>query len=209
MLLDDAVCDLGGHAALCGASLRVAAGECVLVRGPNGAGKTTLLRLIAGRIAITRGRVEVFGHDLTHHRRAVRGRVGYLGHETGLYDDLTVQDNLSFRAAAFTSTKQHIEDICDTVGLDQRLLTVPAKGLSAGQRKKVALVGLALSGSPLWLLDEPHASLDGVSADGCDALLKAARHNGTTILFASHEIDRSTKLATRVVTVDEGMVSSC
>jgi heme exporter protein A len=135
--------------------------------------------------------------------------VGYVGHETGLYDDLTVQDNLSFRAAAFGTTKQHVEDICDTVGLDTRLLSVPAKGLSAGQRKKVALVGLALSASPLWLLDEPHASLDAASADGCDALLTAARKNGTTIIFASHELDRSARLATRSVLVDEGLVSPC
>jgi heme ABC exporter ATP-binding subunit CcmA len=208
VLVDDAVCDLGGHAALCGARLRVMTGETVLLRGPNGAGKTTMLRLIAGRVAITRGRIQVFGHDLTHHRRAVRGRVGYLSHQTGLYDDMTVQDNLAFRAAAFATAAEPIDGVTELLKLDQRLLTIKAGSLSAGQRKKVALACLALSRCPLWLLDEPHASLDAEASDLCDALLRAAQANGTTIILASHDVERASAIATRTVTIQNGLVVS-
>ena len=98
--LRGAVCLLGRFPALAGADLDVDPGEVVLLRGPNGAGKTTLLRALAGLLPVTRGEAVVLGHDLVRDRKAVRPHVGYLGHSPGLYDDLTVRDNLRFWARA-------------------------------------------------------------------------------------------------------------
>src|ERR671932_1771617 len=95
-----AVSLIGRFPALAGVDLDVGAGEIVLLQGPNGAGKTTLLRACAGLVAITSGEAEVLGCDLRRDRRAVRRRVGLLGHATFLYDDLTVADNLRFSARA-------------------------------------------------------------------------------------------------------------
>src|SRR5437879_11185063 len=95
-----AVSLLGRFPALAGVDLDVAAGEVVLVQGPNGAGKTTLLRACAGLVPVVAGEAEVLGHDLTRDRRAVRRRIGLLGHATFLYDDLTVFDNVRFAVRA-------------------------------------------------------------------------------------------------------------
>src|SRR3954451_19882520 len=91
-----AVSLLGRFPALAGVDLDVERGEIVLLQGPNGAGKTTLLRACAGLVPVTTGTAIVLGHDLTVDRRSVRSRVGLLAHATGLYDDLTVGDNVTF-----------------------------------------------------------------------------------------------------------------
>src|ERR671932_909589 len=91
-----AVSLIGRFPALAGVDLDVASGEIVLLQGPNGAGKTTLLRACAGLVGIASGQAIVLGCDLTKDRKAVRRRVGLLGHATSLYDDLTVADNLRF-----------------------------------------------------------------------------------------------------------------
>ncbi len=97
-----AVALLGEFPVLAGADLDVETGEIVLLQGANGAGKTSLLRACAGLLAVVSGTAEVLGCDLMVDRRAVRRRVGLLGHATRLYDDLTVEDNVRFavRAAA-------------------------------------------------------------------------------------------------------------
>ena len=100
---------LGRFPALTGLDLTVAAGETVLVQGPNGAGKSTLLRLCAGLVVPTRGEARVLGFDLAVERHAVRRRVGLLGHATGLYDDLTVAENVVFWARAAGATMGRVE----------------------------------------------------------------------------------------------------
>ncbi len=95
-----AVSLLGRFPALAGVDLDVAPSEIVLVRGPNGAGKTTLLRLCAGLAHLTSGEAIVLGCDLATDPRAVRARVGLLGHATALYDDLNVVDNVRFWSRA-------------------------------------------------------------------------------------------------------------
>jgi len=94
--LRSAVCLLGRFPALAGADLDVEQGEIVLLQGPNGAGKTTLLRACAGLLPVVDGEARVLGLDLRRSRRQVRRRVGLMGHATGLYDDLTVADNVRF-----------------------------------------------------------------------------------------------------------------
>src|SRR5205085_3885790 len=98
--LRSAVALLGRFPALAGVDLDVAAGEIVLLEGPNGAGKTTLLRACAGLVPVIDGEASVLGHDLRRDRRSVRRHVALLGHASGLYDDLTVADNLRFVARA-------------------------------------------------------------------------------------------------------------
>ena len=125
--LRGAVTLLGRFPALAGIDLDVAAGEIVLLRGPNGAGKTTLLRLCAGLLPVARGEARVLGHDLTDRRqaRAVRRRVGLLGHATGLYDELTVADNVRFWGRAAAAADEDIAGALSTCGLDGRLAALP------------------------------------------------------------------------------------
>jgi heme ABC exporter ATP-binding subunit CcmA len=198
-----AVCVLGRFPALAGIDLDVEAGEVVLLRGPNGAGKTTLLRAVAGLVPVVRGEAVVLGHDLRKDRRAVRRQVGMLGHATGLYDDLTVEENVRFWARACRSTADptHAQD---RAGVEARIRSVPVARLSAGQRRRASLAALLVRDARLWLLDEPHAGLDAPGRDLLDELVRSVAAEGTTVLLASHELERATPLVDRQVVVAGG-----
>jgi heme ABC exporter ATP-binding subunit CcmA len=201
-----AVSLLGRFPALAGVDLDVAPSEIVLVRGPNGAGKTTLLRLCAGLAHLTSGEAVVLGCDIGRDPRAVRARVGLLGHATALYDDLNVADNVRFWSRAAGARSADTEEAIEQLGLGGRLAKVPVARLSAGQRRRAALAILVARRPELWLLDEPHAGLDAAGRDLLDELLADAVAAGATVVFASHELDRAEPLAHRVVTMAGGQV---
>ena len=205
--LRSAVSLLGRFPALAGVDLDVAPGEIVLVQGSNGAGKTTLLRACAGLAAFTAGEAEVLGHDLRKSRKAVRRRVGLLGHATFLYDDLTVADNLTFSARAAGADAASAAEAMARLGLDGRLRDVPAGRLSAGQRRRVAVAAVVARRPELWLLDEPHAGLDAAGRNLLDGIVQEAAAGGATVLLASHELDRAAAIATRTVTMAGGQVA--
>src|ERR687898_1404640 len=165
-----AVALLGRFPALAGIDLDVARGEIVLLRGPNGAGKTTLLRACAGLVPVVRGEAVVLGRDLRRDPRAVRRRVGLLGHATALDDDLTVEDNVRFWGRAAGADAGDVEAALVVVGLDGHLRDVPAARLSAGQRRRASLACLLARRPELWLLDEPHAGLDAEARNLLDSL---------------------------------------
>jgi heme ABC exporter ATP-binding subunit CcmA len=202
--LRDAVALLGRFPALAGINLDVVRGEIVLLRGPNGAGKTTVLRVCAGLVPVVRGEARVLGHDLRHDVRPVRRRVGLLGHATGLFDDLTVADNVTFWGRAYRAGRAEIDAALGLVGLADRLRDVPVARLSAGQRRRTSLACLLVRRPELWLLDEPHAGLDNDARDVLDGLVRQAVAQGATVLMSSHELDRAESLAHRVVELDGG-----
>lgn len=208
MSLRAAVALLGRFPALAGVDLDVAAGEVVLLRGANGAGKTSLLRTCAGLLPVVSGSASVLGHDLTDtgHRRAVRRRVGLLGHATGLYDDLTVADNVRFWARAAGARAADAAAAMSRLGLDGRLADVAVAKLSAGQRRRTSLACLVARRPELWLLDEPHAGVDQAGRDVVDELIAGAAAAGATVLVASHELDRAESVAHRTVTIAGGTV---
>lgn len=201
-----AVAVLGRFPALAGVDLDVDPGEIVLVQGPNGAGKTSLLRACAGLLAVTSGTAEVLGQDVRRDRRAVRRQVGLLGHATALYDDLTAEDNVRFAVKAAGAPTDAIGPALARLGLDGRLRHVAVARMSAGQRRRTAIAALVAKRPRLWLLDEPHAGLDADGRDLLDALARDAAADGVTVVFASHEADRATTLATRAVTMAGGQV---
>jgi len=201
-----AVSLLGRFPALAGLDLDVARGEVVLVQGPNGAGKTTLLRTCAGLVPVLDGEAVVLGHDLRtpQGRRGVRARVGLLGHATGLYEDLTVADNVRFWARACGATRAEADAALHALGLDGRLAGVTVARLSAGQRRRASIAVLVARRAELWLLDEPHAGLDQPGRDLVDRLIRSAAAAGATVVVASHELDRAGAIADRTVTIAGG-----
>lgn len=204
--LSDAVAVLGSFPALAGATLSVVRGEIVLLRGPNGAGKTTLLRLCAGLIPLERGHGRVLGVDLKSDRELVRHRVGVIGHNNGLYADLTVTENVRFWGRTVGATQAEVDAALHRMGLDGRLAHLSVSRLSAGQKRRTALAGLVARRAELWLLDEPHAGLDAAGRDELDQVLKMAASAGATVMVASHELERAAQLATRQVEVVAGQV---
>ncbi len=204
--LREAVCLLGRFPALAGVSLDVAPAEILLVKGPNGAGKSTLLRLCAGLLSLNEGQGSVLGHDLGRERRAIRARVGLMGHDAGLYDDLTVADNVRFWTRAGRGDPQAVDGALEQVGMDGARAAVMAARLSAGQRRRTALAILVARRPELWLLDEPHAGFDPQGRDLVDQLVTAASAAGATVILASHDLDRAEALAHRSVTIAGGTV---
>ena len=206
--LQGVVALLGRFPALAGADLEVGESEIVLVQGPNGAGKSSLLRACAGLLRIESGRAEVLGHDLVTDRAAVRRSVGLLGHDTALYDDLTVEENLRFWARASRIDDEAVPAALDRLGVADRLRDVAVRNLSAGQRRRTALAAVVVRRPRLWLLDEPHSGLDQGGRDLIDQVILDAASAGATVMLASHELDRTLDLATRHLTVAGGTITS-
>ncbi len=206
--LQGVVALLGRFPALAGADREVGESEIVLVQGPNGAGKSTLLRVCAGLLRIESGRAEVLGHDLVTDRAAVRRSVGLLGHDTALYDDLTVEENLRFWARASRIDDEAVPAALDRLGVADRLRDVAVRTLSAGQRRRTALAAVVVRRPRLWLLDEPHSGLDQGGRDLIDQVILDAASAGATVMLASHELDRTLDLATRHLTVAGGTITS-
>lgn len=202
-----AVALVGRFPVLAGVDLDVARGEVVALQGANGAGKTSLLRACAGLLRVVSGTADVLGADLIADPRASRRSTGLYGHSTGLYDDLSVVDNVRFAVRAARAPAAGVDEALSTLGLTGRLRQAPVSSLSAGQRRRTALAVLLARHPALWLLDEPHAGLDAEHRELLDHLIGDAVGRGTTVILASHEHHRAQLIADRVVTVAGGMVT--
>ena len=202
--LKGVVAVLGSFPALAGVDLSVARGEIVLLQGPNGAGKTSLLRVCAGLLPIERGSGTILGIDVASQREDIRSRVGFLGHANGLYLDLTVTQNMKFWAATVGASDAEVDAAMARMRVDGRLAHVRTAQLSAGQRRRTALASLIVRRAEIWLLDEPHAGLDAAGRDEIDHVLREAVSAGATVVLASHESERASELAHRIVTIDGG-----
>jgi len=205
--LRSAVALAGRFPALSGVDLTVAGGEVVAVLGPNGAGKTSLLRACAGLLPVTSGAAVVLGVDLRLDRTAVRRRVGLLGHAAPLYDELTTAENVRFAVRAAGLPARRAEPALERLGLVGRLRRTPTGRLSAGQRRRVALAALVAREPELWLLDEPHAGLDGAARLLLGELIGEAAAGGAAVILTSHEPDLAVELAHRVVTMAGGLAA--
>ena len=206
--MHDAVVVYGDYPALAGVTFWVGKGEILLLQGANGAGKSTLLRACAGLTPIVRGTAVVLGCDLRTDRNSVRPRVGLLGHNNGLFNDLTIRENVMFWSRLVGAGVEEVEAALERMGIAGRLADVRVGELSAGQKRRCSLANLVVRRAELWLLDEPHAGLDTRGRDDLDAILRQAVASGATVVLASHEIERSRKLATRVAQVSGGQVVS-
>ncbi len=162
----------GERLVLSGVSLAVSPGEAALLLGPNGSGKSTLLRMLAGLKRPDAGSV-VWPQ--------VPVPVAYLGHADAVKPGLTTAENLRFAAAG-----RPIGPALDALGLTA-LADLPARMLSAGQRRRLALARLPLSRAMLWLLDEPTLGLDTASLGLLAALLASHRAAGGGVVAATHQ----------------------
>ena len=162
----------GGIPVLEGLSFRLAPGHALILRGPNGIGKTTLLRTVAGLQPPLKGRV---GLD--------REAMAYAAHADGLKATLTVEENLGFWARVFGTDR--VEAALDGFAL-QELRGRPAGALSAGQKRRLGLARLLVTGRPVWVLDEPTVSLDVDAVAMFGAAIRAHLAGGGMALFATH-----------------------
>jgi heme exporter protein A len=180
-----------------GISARVASGGTLLLQGPNGSGKSTLLRVLAGLLLPAEGAITWDGADVMRDREAHRARLCYLGHQDALKAGLTALENLQFWARYGASNGGDAQAALQIFGL-ARFADRPARILSAGQKRRLALSRLALSDAPLWLLDEPVTALDAEAREAFLGLLGRHLAAGGVAVIATHE---SLAIAARVLSL--------
>jgi heme exporter protein A len=167
-------------------SFRAEAGRALSVEGANGAGKTSLLRMIAGFLAPTEGTIALQTNDAVVADGEERGKyIGWLGHHDAVKPQMTVRETLQFYAALYGSSGA-IDSALDAAGL-ARLADLPGQYLSAGQKKRVSLARLLVCKRPLWLMDEPLASLDTAGKKIVAGLVEAHCAAGGIAIVATHE----------------------
>lgn len=188
-----------------GVDLQVRAGEVVALLGRNGSGKTTLLRVAATALRPSRGVVELFGVDAVATPRAVRPWVGVLGHQAGLYDELTAAENLAFslRMAGQEAAATRIRVVLANVSLHAEADEL-VRGFSAGMRRRLALARLMLRPPRLLLLDEPFASFDDDGVEAVNAFAQGVARGGGAVLVATHDLARGAGIFHRAVRIEEG-----
>jgi len=187
----------------------VARGEIVALLGPNGAGKTTTMRMLAGLIEPTSGSVTIDGVPLTRATgNAVRRRIGFLTEAPGLWDRLTVRENLRVYAGIYAlgQPDRAIDRALDIFSLGDRSATRAAE-LSKGMRQKVALVRALLHDPAVLLLDEPTSGLDPEVTRSVRQLLEERREAGCAILVSTHNLDEAERLADRVAVLQTRLLA--
>ena len=180
-------------------SFELAPGEIFALLGPNGAGKTTTLRMLAGLIAPTSGAVQVDGEAMTPTASHLRGRIGFLTEAPGLWDRLTVYDNLIVyaRLQGAVPSDQAVRRALDLFGIANRA-DDPTAQLSKGLKQRVALARTLLHDPAIVLLDEPTAGLDPESAHETRALILRLRNDNRTVVLSTHNLDEVDRVADRV-----------
>jgi ABC-type multidrug transport system ATPase subunit len=189
--------------------LAIPTGVALLVSGPNGAGKSTLLRVLAGLTRPTHGDVSVLGEKLFGSGAwRVRGRVGFLGSEAGLYAELSVRENLTFCARLQGVDLARIDLVIEALELVE-YADAPVRTLSLGYRRRTGLARVLLAQPELLLLDEPWNGLDVESAKRLDDLLCDYRtEREPTLLVAAHGLDDSHPLFDGTLRMRDGAVQS-
>jgi len=191
------------------ATFTVARGEIVALLGPNGAGKTTTLRMLAGLIAPTSGSIVIGGVPLTPATGGhLRSQIGFLTEMPGLWDRLTVAENLRVYAGlhAVADERRAVARVLDLFGLTDRAATRTAE-LSKGMRQKVALARALLHDPIVLLLDEPTSGLDPEITRSVRRLLEERRAAGCAIVVSTHNLDEAERLADRVAVLQRRLLA--
>ena len=190
-------------------TFQVARGEIVALLGPNGAGKTTTMRMLAGLIGPTSGTVAIDGVQLTRATgTALRSRIGFLTETPGLWDRLTVRENLNIYAGLYglLNADRTIDRLLGTFELSAHAQARAAE-LSKGMRQKVALARALLHDPRVLLLDEPTSGLDPEVTRSVRRLLEERRAAGCAILVSTHNLDEAERLADRVAVLHERLLA--
>ena len=190
--------------ALKSVSLRINQGESVAILGPNGAGKTTIMKILATHVSPSSGAVNIFGKNAFKHGEDIRKRIGYAAHESFLYDELTIEENLSFYGKLFSAGLNSANPIIESLNLTRWYRTQVSQ-LSHGLRKRADITRALIHSPDLILLDE---LFEGLDEKTCNLLVDYFRNQQSkTVVISSHSIEWAKKLCARGVFLDRGEIA--
>jgi heme exporter protein A len=197
----------GRHRALIDVSLTFGAGRVAAVLGPNGAGKSTLLAILSTLSPPSTGAV-TWGAERLGRGSALRSRIGYVGHEPGVYGDLTAQENLSLFANlyGFRQPEARAAELLAKVGLGELRAGAPARSFSRGMQQRLALARALLPEPELLLFDEPGSALDPAGAAWLTSVIVEQRSAGRIVILVTHDLDAAAAVAEQVVVLRRGRV---
>ena len=196
----------GRAVALRGIDFTIPDGTSLALVGPNGAGKSTLLRLIAGLARPTAGTLQIGGDD--SHRRATRGRIGYIGHATLLYPALTARENLIFagRCHGLPDPADRADELLADEGL-ARVADRAAGGFSRGMAQRLAIARGLVHDPRVILLDEPFTGLDRNAAERFARRIEGMRRDGRTLVLVSHDVRFAAQVADAAIVLSDGRIA--
>ena len=201
--------DYGDRAVLRGVDLTVGWGEVAVLFGANGAGKTTLLRILAGLTRADAGTAHVAGRPMHGRGNRARRLVGFAGHQTMLYNDLTCRENLEFYARLYgiKDAGDRIAQVLGQAGLSDRI-NRRVSTLSHGMQKRLSMARAILHEPAALLLDEPESGLDADSVAALGRFLRDWAGAGRTALLTTHSAEVGLAWADRALTLAGGRMAS-
>lgn len=181
-------CVRGSRRLFSGLNFSLEPGDFVELRGPNGSGKTSLLRIVCGLASPAEGEVRWNGKNIRTLREEYFAEVAYLGHQNGVKDELTAVENLRMSAAVCGQRLKtsDAQDLLTRIGLEHQS-HLPARSLSAGQRRRLALARFLASRARLWVLDEILTSLDDAGMRLSQELMSDHLQRGGMAMVATHQ----------------------
>lgn len=196
----------GRQRALVDVTLGFAPGQVAAIVGPNGAGKTTLLGILSTLVRPTSGEVRLGDRPLD---RQARHLIGYVGHEPGVYPELSARQNLALFASLYRlpAPDQRVTTMLERVDLHEVRHDLPARAFSRGMLQRLALARALLHAPELLLFDEPSAALDPAGTDWLVGELARERAAGRTVVLVTHDLDAVAQVATHVVVFRRGRVA--
>ncbi|MES2103559.1 MAG: ABC transporter ATP-binding protein [Pseudomonadota bacterium] len=182
----------GGHVVVDHFDMKVAAGRIYGFLGPNGSGKTTTIRMLCGLLTPDEGEGTCLGYDIRKESQLIKRQVGYMTQRFGLYEDLSIEENLSFIARVYqvADRKHKVDTTLEQLGLGSRRKQLAAS-LSGGWKQRLALAACLLHDPRLLLLDEPTAGVDPKARREFWDHLHQLAANGLTVLVSTHYMDEA------------------
>ncbi len=198
----------GKRRALNDINLTVGKGEHVTIFGPNGAGKTTLVRILSTLAKPSAGTVRLDAEDIHKSATESRRKIGLVGHQTLLYDELTIYENLKFYGTMYDvpDIKTQIRSVIRWVQLEDRLHDRVGT-LSRGMQQRVSIARAVLHNPPVMLLDEPEVGLDPHAVLMVREVLGSLNAGERTVVMTTHNLQQGIEMSDRVVILNEGRIA--
>lgn len=198
---------IGDKMILRGINLSIKKGETVAILGPNGAGKSTVLKILGGLIKLTSGEVKINGLDLKKDSYDSKRKIGFLAHNSFLYDHLTPLENLKFFGKLYgvVNIEERAKKLIDEVGLSV-FTHDPVQSFSRGMIQRIAIARAIIHEPEILLFDEPHTGLDQQAIKILNDVIIRMKQEGSTILMVTHDFGQAIETCDRFIIIKNGKV---